>query len=712
MAEFQSLLRGSAEWKPHQLAKAGDIAKLAEAATALAETVKSALSLSRNGMEVVKLLAALQNINPLLTALDAVADEVLVQITDLKNAGFFYLYIDPYYKPNVTPKASFDLGFEQLRDEGGKRIWITKDGNGNEQETTTVPTKGDLDKKTARPAYVTPRRLIPGGYNIFDPIPDPLDKTAKFPVFSTKDVIDEMVKAFEDEGDVPRFRNIDQISKLPAKGDIVYDIDGQPVKGWDPNLIYGQELFDIGEGSLDASKDYKDSRIPLNSRVTPGRPNFKGSDAVGVGAIAIIIGASNFDKFSSVFNEFALMFSDIPELTPGVTGENLLNTLKAIIEPPAKKLSLVKHDLKFGQFEVGDIIGGEQYHTLSEVVSVNAESITTTEMPQEERIVPVDDLGEELKKNDDTVVEIIELIDGNPITEQYPKGRYVNLEIGVKPIGGVPASDVWVAGDRVMTMEERRKIGKSAATTAETGKDYFSNYSFIGIHTKEKPKPNRIYSKVATVQQEILEALPDAVQPDFGGILIDNIVPGWGEFFQELENFVKSIKGYISGSATFVQEMIDMIADIEAYLQHLVDLIDKFLEFFKITLPSEGVYALYLANQTDGNEGLKNQLKNATGIPDLSYASGVLFVGVEGIIPIAGGGSKNPIDLLALILGLELESSEEDTVNPEIPEKTVEQEAKDLAFALGEAAEGDDKDEWKEKSTEDKLGSMLVDKIL
>ena len=120
-------------------------------------------------------------------------------------------------------------------------------------------------------------------------------------------------------------------------------------------------------------------------------------------------------------------------------------------------------------------------------------------------------------------VEIIELIDGNPITEQYPKGRYVNLEIGVKPIGGVPASDVWVAGDRVMTMEERGKIGNSAATTAETGKDYFSNYSFIGIHTKEKPKPNRIYSKVATVQQEILEALPDAVQPDFGGILIDNM---------------------------------------------------------------------------------------------------------------------------------------------------------------------------------------------
>ena len=32
MAEFQALLRAKAEWKPHQIAKAGDIGALAEAA--------------------------------------------------------------------------------------------------------------------------------------------------------------------------------------------------------------------------------------------------------------------------------------------------------------------------------------------------------------------------------------------------------------------------------------------------------------------------------------------------------------------------------------------------------------------------------------------------------------------------------------------------------------------------------------------------------
>jgi len=65
MAEFSALLTAKAEWKPHQLAKAGDIAALADAATTLAETVKATLSLATAGMEVVKLLAQLQNINPL-----------------------------------------------------------------------------------------------------------------------------------------------------------------------------------------------------------------------------------------------------------------------------------------------------------------------------------------------------------------------------------------------------------------------------------------------------------------------------------------------------------------------------------------------------------------------------------------------------------------------------------------------------------------------
>jgi len=108
----------------------------------------------------------------------------------------------------------------------------------------------------------------------------------------------------------------------------------------------------------------------------------------------------------------------------------------------------------------------------------------------------------------------------------------------------------------------------------------------------------------------------------------------------------------ISDSVAFIQDMIDMIKGIEKFLQDLIDAIVEFLEFFQITLPSTGVYALYLPNQTGGNDGIKSQLSGAGGIPDLAYAAGILFVATEGDVFIAGGGSKNPIDLLALVLGL------------------------------------------------------------
>jgi hypothetical protein len=247
----------------------------------------------------------------------------------------------------------------------------------------------------------------------------------------------------------------------------------------------------------------------------------------------------------------------------------------------------------------------------------------------------------------------------------------------------------------VLEMEERGESGNP-----EIQDDMFPNYVFRGQDTTELPKASRIYPKVAIVAMQKLMILPESTPPDFGGIQIKDIVPGWGEFFQLLENFVLQLKGMISDSASFIQDMIDMIKQVEAFLEYMIKLIDEFLKFFQITLPSQGVFALYIPNQSGGNEGLKTALSGATGIPDLGYAAGLLFVGTEGDKLIAGGGSKNPIDLLALVLGL-LES-EDAAVNP-AGDSTVE----DAAAALGKAVEGSNKDEWKDKSTGDKLASML-----
>ena len=647
MAEFEQLLTAKAEWKPHQLAKAGDIAALAKAATSLAETVKSSLSLASAGMEVVKTLALIQNINPLLIALDELADEVLKQIHDLKEAGYYYLYIDPYFIKNVTPVQQYNYGFEQLRDQGGARIWSKKDAQGNFADTTTVPTKAQIKSGTVKPHYASPRKLIPAGYNDFDPIPDPLETANKFPTFTVKEVIKEFTKAFDDEGDVPRYKLLGKISSAPKAGIDVYDIDGNVYSGWDPKQDFGLELFDKGKASQDGKivKDYVAARKALNSKVAPGKPNFLGNTEFqgGVGAIAIIIGAPDFTTFSDVFNKFSQMFSDIPEFA-ATTGQNLLDTLNEIITPNDVTVKLTQVDTKYGIFAEGDIIGGKRYGSLGEIRTVNSDSIVATTMTGAKSVKVVDDIGDEIliPPNNLPATQIVEF-DMNP-DRGDGTFRWVNMDIEVKPIRAIDGYNPWTPGDTVLELEKRGSYGKAV--------ENFPNYVMKGQGTTEAPRSVRIYPKVGKVAKEALMVLPASTPPDFGGIQIKDVVPGWGEFFQMLENFVLQLKGMISDSTAFIQDMIDMIAQIQEFLQHIIDIIDEFLKFFQITLPSEGVYALYIPNQTGGNEGLKSELSSAGGIPELSYAAGILFVGIEADKLIAGGGSKNPIDLLALVLGL------------------------------------------------------------
>ena len=215
------------------------------------------------------------------------------------------------------------------------------------------------------------------------------------------------------------------------------------------------------------------------------------------------------------------------------------------------------------------------------------------------------------------------------------------MEIIGKPYRSVDGLNPFITGDTVYEMEQRG-----------TRTDGTPNYVIYGQDTTGLPPIHRKYPSTGKVSMEKLAVLPDSTPPDFGGIQIKEIIPGWGEFFQTLENFVLQLKGMISDSAAFIQDMIDMIKGIEKFLQDLIDAIVEFLEFFQITLPSTGVYALYLPNQSGGNDGIKSQLSGAGGIPDLGYAAGILFVATEGDVLIAGGGSKNPIDLLALVLGL------------------------------------------------------------
>ena len=103
-----------------------------------------------------------------------------------------------------------------------------------------TPTQADIDIEKTRPKLATPRKLVPGGYNPYvGSTVDPLAMISPYPKFSTKQVVEEFRKAFEDEGDVPRYKALDT---APGKGTIVYDKNGDSYSGWDPSKDFGLEL--------------------------------------------------------------------------------------------------------------------------------------------------------------------------------------------------------------------------------------------------------------------------------------------------------------------------------------------------------------------------------------------------------------------------------------------------------------------------------------
>ena len=264
------------EWKPFQVADVGDIGDLAKSAAALAETVKSTLTLASTAMEVVLLLAKLQNINPLLIALDALADEVLEQIANIKDAGYYYLIVDPYFVKNVTPKPSFTYGFEQVRNEGGARLWNIGLDEPEESEygVTDEPTQLELDNKWAEPVLATPRKLIPGGFSLYgDQILDPLKAISPYPKFTAQEVVKEFIKAFEDEGDVPRYA---AVAKAPKTGSTVYDYSGAAYEGWDTTKQFGVQLYNIGDGTDSTVADFKKARVKVNTQIQAGKPSIAG----------------------------------------------------------------------------------------------------------------------------------------------------------------------------------------------------------------------------------------------------------------------------------------------------------------------------------------------------------------------------------------------------------------------------------------------------
>jgi len=638
---------GTIEWKKWTIADAGTIKDIAETAAELAEQIKTTSVLATTAMGVVKAISELQSANPFLKALELLADEVIKALQDMKEAGYYYLYVDPYSPmKNVEPKVVKPYGFEVLRDTSGRELaW---NPNVSNPEGTTIHKDGVPEdmKDIFEPKIAMPRKLVVGGWSPYSDwwgLPDPFKALTPFPMYSAQTVLDTMAEAFKDEGDIPRYEtniNTGPPTVNPAKGKIVYDDAGQPYSGWDPDVkVYPVALYNMGEKGGQAGDHttdflkkggWKSERVQLNKLISVGKPNIQGStiDGAGSSAIVMLIAAPSYKVFVESFFAFAKLFEEIPEFMEASYG-NIMDTYNEWADPEPQLITLTMCDSKYGLFAVGDVIRGINYGGLgkiTEIVSTDASSIVSNAL-----YTITDDKGETKKR----------YFEKNMNADV----RYQDMVIKIKPIptkeNGIES---FTAQDAVREQEIRGPIG--------TGDEAMDNWVTKGQETAQMRAPikgqniktKRIYAKYGTVAMQKLVVSIDAIPPNFKGIQANQIIPMWNEFFEYLENFVEGIKGYSATAGKFIQDIIDVLEELIKDLENMIATIEKFLKFFEVDLSNAGIYALHIKNNREGNHGLANAIQFSGGLPGgLGYAAGILFVGVD----IAG---INPINTIAPIL--------------------------------------------------------------
>ncbi len=639
------------KWGKWTNADAGTIKDIAETASTLAEQIKTTSVLANAAMTTVKWVAELQSVNPFLSALDKLADELLKAIGDIKNAGYYYLIVDPYSpKKNVEAKTELGLGWEVIRDKAGRRLYWNP--SAPDPEATTTVSVPPFRSTLFEPKLAYPRKLVAGGHNpLKDNTFDPFTTMSPFPVYNAKKVIKTMAAAFKDKGDVPRYVSA-SYEDLPETGVVVFNNDGEPVSGWDRSKEFGQQLWDIGKTNIDGSAHtssdlvgtgWKTQRRQINRRTAVGKPYIEGSTmsfspmsskedvSVTSSAMVFIIGATSYQHFATSFNEFSKLFADLDALQAGVT-QSVLDAYKAFTEPEPQVVKLTMCDEQYGLFAEGDVIRGQNYGGLGTITSINSSATSNSSIVSTVSVLQTDDIGNTRRR----FVE----------KDMNAKGRYKDMEVTIMPLPTKESKGIeyFTPNDSVYEQEQRGNWGSGDQKHPNYQVKGVDTMSFISTDTTVQREKNperarqsynmrkqtsRVYPKYGTVAMQSLESPPDATPPNFEGIQIGQMIPGWNDAFELIEGYIEQVKGYIATSTEFIQDMIDSLNDLIEFLEDLIKAIQDFLKFFEVDLSSSGIYSLYISDNTGGSSGLASKIQSAEGLPkNLDYAAGILFVGI------------------------------------------------------------------------------------
>jgi len=129
---------------------------------------------------------------------------------------------------------------------------------------------------------------------------------------------------------------------------------------------------------------------------------------------------------------------------------------------------------------------------------------------------------------------------------------------------------------------------------------------------------------------------PDSIHPDWTSIKIKDVIPHYGDFFDEIIQFAEGLKGYAAGADEFIARIIKLIDDTIKEFEEIVNKIKAFLQIIADGLPDAGVYWLTVKTY-GGNKAIQDALTGSDDPPpeSLNFCAGFIMVSVSGM-----GGSS------------------------------------------------------------------------
>ena len=125
---------------------------------------------------------------------------------------------------------------------------------------------------------------------------------------------------------------------------------------------------------------------------------------------------------------------------------------------------------------------------------------------------------------------------------------------------------------------------------------------------------------------------PPSIHPDWTSIKIKDVIPQYGDFFDEIIQFAEGLKGYASGADEYILRIIKLIDDTIAEFEEIVNTIKAFLKLFTTGLPDAGVYWLTIKTY-GGNKAIQDALTGSDDAPPetLNFCAGFIMVSVSGV---------------------------------------------------------------------------------